>query len=310
MKVCDMKMIETVQGPIAAKALGVTMMHEHFAIDLSRVRQEDDSTFGREAEVLDELLAMKAAGADAVVEVTGNDMGRDVLALKALSEASGVHIIASTGYYIVPYHSLWLIAASARDIMDVFVRDLSIGIDGTDIKAGIIAEIGGSDKELAPSEIKVFKAAAWAGKELDRAVSTHCQLGQLGDVQADLLIAEGMPAERIILGHIDLANDQAYFLRLLDRGVNIAFDTIGKTNYLSDETRADQLAALLERGHASQLVLSQDVSRKSYFKSRGDYAGYTAVLKDFIPRLKARGVKDSDIHQMLVENPARILQGR
>ena len=94
---------------------------------------------------------------------------------------------------------------------------------------------------------------------------------------------------------------------MLGLGVNIGFDTIGKTGYLSDERRADNLMYLIERGYEKQLVLSQDISRKSYFSRYGTYSGYMTVMKDFVPLLKKRGIKDETLSALLIHNPARIL---
>ena len=115
-----------------------------------------------------------------------------------------------------------------------------------------------------------------------------------------------MNPDNIILGHLDLANDRRYYEEILRTGVNIGFDTVGKTPYLSDEARADNLMWLMERGYEDKIVLSQDMSRKSYLSAAGRYSGYMAVMRDFIPMLKARGLTEETQRKLLVENPARI----
>ena len=115
-------------------------------------------------------------------------------------------------------------------------------------------------------------AAALAGKRTKTAVTTHCQLGRLGLEQCELFHKYGMDPAKVILGHVDLANDKAYYEELLKQGVNLGFDTIGKTGYLSDEDRADNLMWLIERGWMDRIVLSQDISRKSYLSRYGKYA--------------------------------------
>lgn len=115
-----------------------------------------------------------------------------------------------------------------------------------------------------------------------------------------------MDPKKVILGHIDLSDDIDYMCELLDLGFNIAFDTIGKVSYLSDEKRAENLKYLIENGYSNQIVLSQDISRKSYFSNNPNYYGYTTVMKQFVPRLKTLGVKEEDINKMLISNPQRI----
>ncbi len=98
-------MIQTVKGAIPASELGVTMCHEHLALDLSPVRGDQDSNFDDSRLVCKEIEKMKALGVQSVIEVTCNDMGRDVRKLREYSETCGIHIVASTGYYLKEYHS-------------------------------------------------------------------------------------------------------------------------------------------------------------------------------------------------------------
>ena len=301
-------MIQTVNGPISVKELGVTMCHEHLAVDLSRVRKDQDSNFDDRELICDEIEKMKAFGVQSIIEVSCNDMGRDVKTLRWYSNTCGIHIVASTGYYLEEYHSDFVRNSSPEELSEVFCKEITVGIDGTDIKAGIIGEVASGEPVMTESERKVLIAAALAGKRTKTAVTTHCQLGRLGLEQCELFHKYGMDPAKVILGHVDLANDKAYYEELLKQGVNLGFDTIGKTGYLSDEDRADNLMWLIERGWMDRIVLSQDISRKSYLSIYGKYAGYMTVMKNFVPMLKKRGIMQKDLDQMLIYNPARILE--
>ena len=87
-----------------------------------------------------------------------------------------------------------------------------------------------------------------------------------------------------------------YYREVLKTGVNIAFDTCGKIAYLADEIRADNLCRLLDEGWGDHIMLSNDISRKSYLTANGK----------FVPMLKNRGVTEADLNKLLVANPARI----
>lgn len=299
-------MIQTVNGWIKAEELGITMCHEHLVLDLSRVRGDDDSVFCDTDLIVREVDRMKAYGVRSVIEVSCNDMGRDVKKLKELSDRCNIHIIASTGYYLEPYHTDVVKKSSAGELCRILCKEIWEGIDDTGIKAGVIGEVATGEQVMAPSEERVLIAAAMAGKKTGCAVTTHCQLGRLGLEQSSLLQKYGMNPEKIVLGHLDLANDRSYYEEVLRTGVNIGFDTIGKTGYLSNEARADNLIWLLEKGYEKRIVLSQDVSRKSYFYEYNHYSGYMAVMKDFIPLLSERGIKQETLHCLLIHNPARI----
>lgn len=298
-------MIQTVLGPIAPEELGVTMCHEHLSVNLSGVRGDPDSVFTDSPLIRDEVMQAKKAGVNSFIEVSCNDMGRDPLALQALSKACGIHIVCATGFYLDCYHPDWVRNGSISDIEALFVRDLTQGIGDTGIKAGVIGEVAGEETCITDSERKVLTAAARAGASCGCAVTTHCQLGRMGLEQSALLRENGMASKKIVLGHLDLANDMDYYKAVLDTGVNIGFDTCGKIAYLADEVRADNLCRLLELGYGDQIMLSQDISRKSYLTAGGKF-GYLAVMDRMVPLLRERGVDQATLDRLLITNPARV----
>lgn len=300
-------LIQTVTGLINEEEMGCTLSHEHLCIDLSRIRKNDDSTFGYSDEVKSEIFRAKELGVQTIVEVSCNDMGRNIQELYRLSKECGVYIIASTGFYLDEYHSDTIKKATIKEIANIFIHDLTVGIDGTNKKAGVIGEVATSER-MTESEKKVLQAAACAAKEVGCAIITHCQLGNLGDEQASIFREMGINPSKVVLGHIDLSNDIEYMCRLLEKGFNIGFDTIGKENYLTDIMRAKNLKVLIDRGYVEQIVLSQDISRRSYFSQKGKFGGYTTVLKSFVPRLVELGVNKEKINKMLVDNPSNIFK--
>lgn len=298
-------MIQTVLGPIEASKLGITMAHEHLSVDLGSVRGDEDSIFTDSPLVRSEMARLRAAGVNSVVEVSCIDMGRNVSALADISRASGLHIVCSTGFYLEKYHPTWLKDAPIAKIEGVFRQEFSEGIDGTGIKPGVIGEVAGEKTEITESETKVMIAAAHVANDIGCAVTTHCQLGCMALEQADLLLGAGMRPEKVVLGHLDLADNLDYYRRVLARGVNIGFDTCGKVAYLADEKRAQNLAALAAEGFAGQIVLSTDISRQSYMHAKGGF-GYTAVVDRVLPMARELGLTENDARTMLVGNPARI----
>ena len=298
-------MIQTVRGIITKEELGITLSHEHLLLDLRPVRHDEVSDINDLELVSGELKPAIKMGCRSVIEVTTVDMGRNPEGLRELSKRTGINIITSTGFYLKDYHSDWLQEAPVKQLEDFFVKEITVGIDGTNIKAGAIGEVASSEK-IYPSEQKVLTAAARASKRTNAAVFTHCDMGLLGLEQIDLMLGQGMAPDKLVIGHTDLTADADYQTEILRAGVNLAFDTVGKNNYLSDETRAEVLMRLLEAGWEDHLLLSEDVSKQTYLINYGG-RGYTAVLGYFVPLLCAKGVGEVQIRKMLVENPARIL---
>jgi phosphotriesterase-related protein len=92
--------VNTVLGPVDASRLGITLMSESLMYVLPGAQYAYDIHIDR-AEVFDaiaaKLVAFKAAGGGAIVDATGMFEGRDLRLYEALSRATGVHIVASTG---------------------------------------------------------------------------------------------------------------------------------------------------------------------------------------------------------------------
>lgn len=298
-------MIQTVLGPIASSELGVVMSHEHLSVDLGSVRGDDDSSFTCSGLVLSEMERLRSAGANSVIEVSCIDMGRDVLALQEISRRSGLNIVCATGFYLEQYHPSWLADATVEKIEEVLASEFSDGVGETGVRPGVIGEIAGEQNEITDSERRVMVASAHVAAQVGCAVTTHCQLGQMALEQAELLVEAGMRPEKVVLGHLDLADDLDYYRRVLATGVNIGFDTCGKVAYLTDERRAANLAALASEGYAGQIVLSADISRQSYMYAKGGF-GYTAVLDRVLPMARELGLADGAAQAMLVDNPAHI----
>ncbi len=298
-------MIRTVLGDIAKDELGFTLAHEHLIIDLNRVRKDGVSYIEDIEEVIPEIQMAQKQGIEAVFEVSTIDLKRDVRKLKEISEKTGLKIVCSTGFYLSEYHPAWLDDASKEDIAEVYIKELTQGIDGTDIKAGIIAEIASSPNSFIGNEKKILEAAAIASKKTGFAVSTHT--GRPNAIETiKTLINMGVDPDKIIIGHQDLIDDHEYHLSLLEYGVNIAFDTCGKSAYMPDETRAMNALRLVEAGYEDHLVVSNDVSRHTYFTTFGG-KGYLAVMGSVVPLMREYGIREAVIEKFLKDNPARIV---
>lgn len=298
-------MIRTILGDIGADKLGMTLAHEHFIVDLNRVRKDGVSYILDVEEVVPEIEKAMAQGIEAAFEVTTIDLGRDVLKLKKISELTGLKIVCSTGFYLSEYHPAWLDDASKEEIAAIYIRELTEGIGDTGIRAGFIAEIASSNVGFTGNEKKILEAAGIASKKTGFAVSTHT--GRATAIETiETLLNEGVEPDKIIIGHQDLIDDHEYHLSLLKYGVNIAFDTCGKSAYMPDETRALNARRIVEAGYGDHLVLSNDVSRHSYFTTFGEN-GYTAVMGKVVPLMEKAGLKKEDIQKFLVDNPSRIV---
>ena len=299
--------ITTINGIISGENLGKTYIHEHLKIDLSSQKKDLDAKFDDIDSVIEEMKALKAKGIDTIVEVTNRGMGRDVQAMKTIADAAGIHVIVSTGFYKEPYLPQYVYELEEKEISKLLIKDISEGIDGTNMKAHVIGEIGTSNNAMTPMELKVFKIAARTHLETGRPVSTHTTLGTHALEQLEFFKEFGVDARKVVIGHLDLNCDLEYHLRIADTGCFLAFDTIGKVNYESDEKRIEHIQELICRGHLDQIVLSQDMTRKSHLKVNGGI-GYSYLIDHFIPRLMKSGISEEQIDVKMIHNPKRLLK--
>lgn len=298
-------MIRTVLRDIPKEQLGITMAHEHFIVDLARVRKDNISKIETIEEVIPEIKLMQDLNVKSAFEVSTIDLGRDVKKLKQISEITGLNIVCSTGFYLHQFHPERLNEADAEQIADIYIKELTEGIDGTDIKAGLIAEIASSPEGFIGNEKKILEAAAIASVKTGAAVSTHTGKNTAFET-VDTLLNLGVNPNKVIIGHQDLIDDTNYHIELLKRGINIGFDTCGKSAYMPDETRAKNIIKLIEAGYGEHIVLSNDISRRTYFTSYGQQ-GYLAVMKIIVPLLKEYGATQQQINKLLIDNPAEIV---
>ncbi|MFB5083904.1 phosphotriesterase family protein [Symbiobacterium thermophilum] len=298
--------IMTVLGPLDPKELGPTLMHEHLFIDLSGRKKDPDTVLDDLDLACEEVAHLQRAGGRALVEVTCHGMGRRPELLREVARRTGLQVVAATGFYQQAYHPPYVAERSAEELAELLMRDIQEGMDGTDVKPGILAEIGTSKGEIRPDEAKVFRAVALVHKWTGLPISTHCTLGTMGLEQLDLLESLGVDPARVVIGHQDLTDDLETHVALARRGATVAYDTAGKESYMPDAVRVRLITGMLERGLADRVVLSMDVTRRSHLKANGGY-GYSYLFDRLVPTLRAAGVSEAELEQMLVLNPRRIL---
>ena len=195
---------------------------------------------------------------------------------------------------------------SVDDLVKQEIQDLTVGMGGTDIRAGLIKASSGLNN-ISTAEHKLFEAAAVAHQETGAPVSTHTEKGSMALEQIALLTDGGVEPAHIIIGHTDLNMDWENFLAVAETGVMIGFDQIAKEKYAPDAVRIDFIKRLIEAGHGKQIMLSMDLARRSNWPSFGfGYGpGLTFGLWRFVPWMLQSGVSRESVDDILVHNPAR-----
>lgn len=286
---------------------GYTWVHEHLHIDLSGFKNNLDCRLDQYDLICQEMKDLRASGVSNIIEMTNRYMGRNPQFMLDLMRDTGINVVACTGYYQDAFFPEHVAAHSVEQLAQEMVDEIVVGIDGTELKAGIIAEIGSSEGVITPLEEKVFIAAARAHIETGRPISTHTSFSTMGVEQLVLLQAHGVDLSRVTVGHCDLKDNLDNILRMIELGAYVQFDTIGKNNYYPDEKRIAMLHAIRDRGLLSHVMLSMDITRRSHLKANGGN-GYDYLLTTFIPQLRQSGFSQADVDTMLRDNPSKFFQ--
>jgi phosphotriesterase-related protein len=341
-------MLRTVLGDVEPSTMGATLPHEHVLVDLDQywnpagdpMADSDPSANPRvdnlwhwrecpcanrgnlhmndERDAIAELKTLRDWGIGTLVEVTPIGSGRDVMGLRRVSKASGVHVVAGSSFYLASGYTAEVTQLSDSQLVDRLVRDITVGVDDTGIRAGIIGEVGLS-WPLDPFEERSLAAAVRAHLLTGAAVTVHCPY-YMRDVDVLQQIAQrigdlGAEMSRVILGHCDSFVRDPRFLQVVgELGCCIELDLFGQTGYEdavdfvypSDEVRVEAILGMIDAGLADKLFLSHDVAFKTSMQTHGGH-GYAYVHRVIIPWLKRMGASEDALDQILVRNAQRVL---
>ncbi len=337
----------TVLGPVGPSELGLVMLHEHLLHDDVEhpcwFQPPDDPTgvelsdgpvhmgvlgqlwrspfcvrencrLTRRDPIADEVRRFREAGGGTLVDVTSRGLAPDPEGLAAIARETGVTIVAGCGYYVDHVLPDNIADRSVEALAEELIRDLTVGIDGGPVRAGIIGEVGTSERITAREE-RSLRAAGQAAAATGAAVMVHLAYrGEQAFPAFACLVEEGVKPDRIVMNHIDEAADLDYARRVIDLGCLVEYDTFGSEWYYDtwglweprDTDRVAAVAALCRDGLAGRITLAHDVFYKQSLRSFGGL-GYDHIPRTIVPMLRAAGVGDGALQTMLVDTPRRIL---
>lgn len=306
-----MAFIRTVLGDIAPEALGVCYGHEHVVGRPPGTAAGSDLDFTDESVALRELALYTQAGGRSLIEMSTPDYGRDAAAMVRVSRASGVHLVAATGYNKDKFSLPFTQDASVDELTARFVADIETGMDGTDARAGLV-KAAANLNEISPAEEKLYRAAVRTHLQTGAPISTHSEAGTMMLEQVALFRDEGADLSHVVIGHADRLLDYDLHRRLAETGVTLSYDQFAKEKYYPDRQRIDFIKRLIAEGFGGQILLAGDMAKRSYWPSYdvGGGPGLTFILWRILPWMREDGVAEADIQRMLVDNPARVFQFR
>lgn len=337
---------QTVLGPVPIGDLGPTLTHEHLLIDLAKVTKQtveasekfkmlqpvsvknlgwvrydmfrniDNQELFDEMTAISEVSLFKRWGGKTIVDATTSGIGRDPNALARISRATDINIVMGTGYYVDATHPTNMSVLSQEDLTHNMVKEITAGVGGTEVRAGIIGEIGCS-WPLTVNENKILKASAVTQRETGASILVHPGRNETAPFDIlDILYKAGADMSRVIISHVDRTiTNMGLLLELAQRECYIEFDVFGReTSYYplseadmpNDTMRIGFIRELIDQNHISQIVVAQDICTKNRLAKFGGH-GYHHLFENIIPRMHASGISQDEINTIMVANPGRIL---
>jgi phosphotriesterase-related protein len=265
-----------------------------------------------------EVALFKHGGGGTLVDVTTIGIAPHPAELAEVARRTGVHVVAGTGFYVAGSYPADVADWPESRLEAHFRRELEEGIGGTNVRAGLIGELGVGNPASA-GELRMLRAAARVQRDLGVAVSLHPSWGPEGALAAAAAAEDaGLDPSRTTLSHLDnrFRGELPHYLDVARRGFFLDLDCFGRDLYYphanqqlpSDTDRIAVLFSLIEAGFGAQVLVAQDICFAHELVANGGY-GYAHFLRTTAPRLRRSGFPETALEDLLVHNPRRWLAG-
>lgn len=318
--------VPTVRGEIEPADLGRTYMHEHIFVLTPDVQQNYPQEWGDEeariSDAVDKLGQLGAHDVRTIVDPTVIGLGRYIPRVQRIADQlPDLNIVVATGCYTydrVPFffeHRGPALGADVPDPMvEMFVGDITDGIAGTGVRAGLL-KCAIDHQGMEPGVERVMRAVAKAHRVTGAPITvhTHPDTKQGLAVKRLLCDEEGVDPRRVVLGHSGDTTDVDHLSELAEMGFVLGMDRFGINVATTFEARADTVVEMCRRGFASQMVLSHDTSCYIDWIDPNVLPlmpqwHYLHIGNDVLPYLQEHGVTGEQITTMLVEVPRRYFE--
>lgn len=333
-------MIRTVLGDVSQDAVGPALLHEHVLFNIvppnrtgncdAPIEMADRwqidyrsnecvaNALQTDADIAtQELRHFATDGGSLIVDQSVYGLARDPSGLAEASRQSGVHVVAAAGTYVEPYVPANILSLPTDALADRFTAEVTDGLDGTQIRAGIIGEIGCS-WPLTAFERRALEAAAGAQRQTGASISVHPGRDTTACAQIlGILAANGADLSRVILCHMDRTHpDGQGIAPLLERGVTVEWDFFGveQSHYWmtdsvelpTDLGRLRLIRGFAAEGFGDQLAISQDICTKTRLRHWGGH-GYGHILRNVTALMKRLDFPPSLVDALIRDTPLRHL---
>lgn len=299
----------TVLGPRPDRPVGVVDAHAHLWIrPPDGIQAPNVPVLADMPAIVAELAAFRAAGGSGAVDCQPPGTGRDPERLAALSRATGLDVVAATGFHLERYYppGSWTWTASADALADRFTAELTLGMESPDGRrtphlAGVI-KAAHPGTLTDPRYLRLFSAACEASRRTGAAILVHTEQGRGVEGLAEYFVREGLPPSRVVLCHMDKRPDRVLHRELANAGFLLEFDTFLRPKYEPEVRVWPLLEALLQEGLAGAIACALDLADGAQWRFRSGGPGMLGLIEIVRPRLERMGVAQAQITALLGGN--------
>jgi phosphotriesterase-related protein len=303
--------IITVNGPVSAEQMGVTLTHEHILVDfigadsISRSRYDKKEVINK---AMPYLKKIKELGCMTFIDCTPAFLGRDAEILKSLSDSTGINIITNTGLYGANNDKYIPVSAfndSSDQLAEKWISEWENGIEATGIRPGFI-KIAVNMDSLSGFHKKLIIAAARTHLKSGLTIASHTGPAIPAFQQLEILKKEGVSPEAFIWVHAMNERDSSKIIEAAKAGAWISLDKLNDSNV---EEHVKIIRIMKDRNLLNKVLISHDAG---WFdpakKNGGNFRGFTTLFEKLIPALQKDGFSEKEIRQLLVINPAKAFE--
>jgi|AntAceMinimDraft_1070359.scaffolds.fasta_scaffold01006_3 phosphotriesterase-related protein len=321
----DMPIVRTVLGDIDPTHLGRTYCHEHLIIDSKLIASEFPHIYLHDTKVaITEVQACKIAGVGTMLDCMPVSAGRQIESLVEIAQSTDIHVVSVTGLhhdrYYGPKH--WSNRVSSEQLTDLFVADVTQGIDRFDYTSPIVErtkhcagviKVATDGGELDERDQRNLTAVAQAHIITGAPILTHCEDGLGAIQQVNGLVDRGVEPESIVLSHVDKGRssqsqqDKDHLHAIARTGAYLEFDQALRQGMTGSTSSVRLVKDLFDHGFGDQIVMGTDGARRSLWRSLGGEPGLDWLAAHGSTELLNAGLSIEQIDQIFVFNPMKFL---
>lgn len=303
--------VPTATGEITPEQMGLTSIHEHIKIASEPALREKSLAYA-----ISDLKRARELGLQTIVDVGPAD---DVAGIREVSLATGVQVICCTGFYVLTKEQQ---SFKIGDFEDYMVREIENGIQGTEIRPGVI-KVAARRLPITEGERNAFIAAARVQRRYRLPICTHAVSGCAE--QQRILEDAGADLKRCYFSHVEATfgwsgrtvdEEIEYLQGVVEKGSTFSFNNFGNWKHTKPHELARIIQELTRRGYDDRMAATMDVAWS--FKNGkiellwedinedGKDRAYSYLLRKAVPWMRASGIPERSIQKFILDNPRRI----